>query len=87
MDQFLNLPQLLRYLLVPPPARSRVVSEAFGRKSSSHAGACGLAKHLGNSRSYIKFLPCLSTMISHEQKIQKKQEQMKMAKGTRSMNM
>ena len=31
--------------------------------------------------------PCLSTMISHEQKIQKKQEQMKMARGTRSMNM
>ena len=31
--------------------------------------------------------PCLSTMINHEQKIQKKQEQMKMAKGTRSMNM
>ena len=35
----------------------------------------------------VMFLPCLSTMISHEQKMQKKQEQTKMAKGTRSMNM
>ena len=92
--RYIFLSYKIKYLLVPPPARFRVESEASGRMSSSHAGACGLRRTLGNIKKRnigIKtqhiILPCLSTMISHEQKMQKKQEQMKMAMGTRSMNM
>ena len=86
MDHFQNLPNFRYHChLLPDLALCPRLPEERVAATQVHV-AWYDTRTLGNIwKDFIS--PCLSTMISQEQKMQKKQEQMKMARGTRSMNM